>query len=576
MADPSTKETFRRLIGYTKPYRGKLFLGLFFGIIFGGGTGGLVVALEPTLQRIFSTNSLSVKQIATIACLLPLAALVRGVGDYLSKYYVEWVGHRVVMDLRCDTFKRLMDLPVLYFTKSRTGDLITRTVSDTMLVERSVSTVLGDLAKQPFVLMAMMGILLWKNWQLAVVSLVVFPICIIPVALFGRKVRRYTRQGQERLGDMISIFQESVSGIRIVKAFGMESYEKSRFSDRCADVFNRAVSVTKARASVEPIITVVAMVGLALVLVYSHYFQMEWTRFITFGVALMALYDPVKKLSKIHLTLQQSTAAADRVFEIIDAESNVHDSPSAEPLTDRIHSIEFENVSFRYEDNWILRNINLKVSEGDCLALVGSSGSGKTTLVNMLPRFFDPTEGRILINGRDVREYTIASLRGKMAMVTQDVILFNDSVEKNIAYGLEAPAFAEVEQAARLSHADEFIQEMEEGYKTEIGERGLRLSGGQAQRLSLARAMMRNPPVMILDEATSALDTESERYVQAALDELMENRTVFAIAHRLSTIKHADRIIVLGQGQIEESGTHDELIDRSGTYRYLYDLQFNS
>ena len=356
----------------------------------------------------------------------------------------------------------------------------------------------------------------------------------------------------------------------------MEPYERGRFAEQCGAVFNRSMKVAKAKAALEPIIIEISIIGISMVLIYAHVTGMAMETFFTFCLALVALYDPAKRLSNVHLSIQQSSAAADRIFEIIDQDITVKEVPGAQPLTEAIKEIEFSEVTFSYGNERVLDAISFTVRPGEVVAFVGSSGSGKTTLVSLLPRFFDPDSGAVRINGRDIRDFTLRSLRQQIGLVSQDTFLFNDTIANNIAYGNQEADQAAIEAAARQAHAHNFIMELPEGYQTIAGDRGVRLSGGQCQRLAIARAMLRNPPIMILDEATSALDTESERLVQAALDNLMANRTVFAIAHRLSTIQHANRIIVLDKGRIAETGSHEELLQKGGLYRYLYDLQFQA
>lgn len=569
-------QTYLRLLTFARPYTLRLVVGTVFGILFAGSTAGILPALKNTLGTMFDPETLGFGAILSVAIILPILGLVRGVGYYFSMYFIQWVGNRVVYDLRVALFRRLQELSVYFFSRQKTGELISRTANDTMMVERAVSSVLGDLVREPFVLVFLLVVLIWLDPVLALLSLIVFPVCIIPVALFGKRVRRNAREAQAKLGDIVSILQESIVGVRVVKAFGMEPYEVNRFAERARAVFNRLMKVAKARAAIEPIIIEISIVGISMVLVYAHVTGMPMEAFFTFGLALVALYTPVKKLSRVHLTIQQSSAAADRIFELLDEPVAVYDRPGSVPLTDPIQTLSFESVGFAYDAEPVLKDVSFSVKPGECIAFVGSSGSGKTTLVSLLPRFFDPTEGAIKINGRDVREYTLDSLRRQMGLVTQDTFLFNDTIANNIAYGHQEADRDAIIEAAKRAHAHTFIEALPEGYETIAGDRGVRLSGGQCQRLAIARAMLRNPPIMILDEATSALDTESERLVQAALDDLMAHRTVFAIAHRLSTIQHANRIIVLDKGRIAETGTHEELLQKSGLYRYLYDLQFQA
>ncbi len=566
--------TYRRLISYSRPYSGRLIAGICFGIVFGGSITGLLVGLQKTMTTVFGNEAPSLKAVLAVAMLLPLVALLRGVGDFMSTYLIEWVGNRVVLDLRTQLFKHLQNLSLGFFGRVKTGDVISRITNDAALVERAVAMVMSDLAKQPFVLLSAVGYLIYLDGKLALISLVLFPICILPVAMFGRKVRRSAREGQQRVADLVSIIEENILGVRIVKAFGMEPYEIGRFVERCRGVFSRAMKVTRARAAVDPIIVLISVTGCSLVLLYAQWARMPFADFFVFGVAMVVMYEPVKRLSKVHLNIQQSSAAADRIFELLDEPIRVTERPGAATFQEPLQAVHFEQVSFAYDEAPVLREISFSAARGQVVALVGSSGSGKTTLVSLLPRFYDVTGGCIRINGHDVRDLTLASLRRQIGIVTQETVLFNDTVARNIAYGQDETTREAVMEAARRANAHEFIEALPEGYDTIIGERGMRLSGGQRQRLAIARALLRNPPILILDEATSALDTESERLVQGALEALMAGRTVLAIAHRLSTVQHADCILVLDQGRIAESGTHTELLARGGLYRRLYEMQF--
>ena len=563
--------TYRRLIAYTRPYISRLIVGTVFGAVFGAGTYALLTSATKTLERVFDLSNLRV--VLATAILLPVFALVRSFAQFLGEYLVEWVGQRVVMDLRIETFSRLQRFAVGFFTKSRTGELMSRTLNDTTMIERAVATVLGDLMKQPFAFLGSVVFVVSLDWRLAIGSLALFPICIIPIAVFGRRVRRHAREGQERLADLSSILQESVVGMRIVRAFGMEEYECRRFGVQCRRFFSRIVRVVRAKASIEPIIVVISVFGLLPVLFYAHWAKMPASHFIMFAVAMLTLYEPVKKLSKIHVHIQQASASADRVFELLDTPIGVTNAEGAVELKESVREIAFERVAFAYEDEPVLADISFKVRMGESVALVGSSGAGKSTLVNLIPRFYDVSAGRILLNGSDIRDFTLESLRARMAMVTQETFLFNDTVANNIAYGHGEASRGDIVEAARRANADGFISELPGGYDTNVSERGVRLSGGQRQRIAIARALLRNAPILILDEATSSLDAESEKQVQDALMELMRGRAVFVIAHRLSTIIRCDRILVLDKGRIVESGPHAELLAAGGVYKRLYDIQ---
>jgi ATP-binding cassette, subfamily B, bacterial MsbA len=567
--------TYRRLVRYVLPYRRRLAAGFLCGIVFGGSTVGALSAVPRVLERFFDLNTpMSWRAVAAISALLIAMVLARGVGSYFSATLIQWVGNRVVMDLRVEAFRHLQDLSVAYYDTSKTGEMISRTVNDATLLERAVSTVISDLARQPILFVGALGYLFYLNWRLALVSLILFPLCLVPIFWFGRRVRVAGREGQQRLADIVSIMQEAIGGVRIVKAFGMEAHEEARFARECAAFFRRVMRVVRSKALIEPIIFMISALGLVLTLSYARQTGMSLNAFLGFGLALIVLYDPIKRLSKIHLAIEHSCAAADRLFEILDTPCLVTDRPGAKPLALPVREIRFEHVEFAYAETPVLVDIDLTVPAGEMIALVGGSGAGKTTLVNLLPRFFDVTGGRLLVNGVDVRELTLESLRRQIGVVTQETFLFNETVAANIAYGKPGATQAEIETAARRAHAHEFVVGMDRGYETMVGERGVRLSGGQRQRLAIARAILRNPPILLLDEATSALDTESERLVQEALEELMQGRTVFAIAHRLSTIVSADRIVVLDRGRIVELGTHQRLLAAGGAYRRLYELQF--
>jgi subfamily B ATP-binding cassette protein MsbA len=577
MKPVSEWQTYKRLLRMTRPYASRLVIGILAGVVAGAAKGyHLLKYLYENLTNLelASSEGIAFDAFILTVLVLPLIFLVLGIAEYLTSYMIQWVGNRVVMDLRNQTFLHLQDLSVGYYNRQKTGELISRTINDTTMIEHAVSSVISDVAKQPVTLAFALGYLFGLDWKLAACMIIILPVSMMPVLLFGRRVRRNSREGQSRLGELVSIMQEKIGGIRIVKAFGMETVEVERFRVDNESYFRRMMKVVRAKAAVQPLIQMIAVFGFVAVWVYGFYRDLPLSAVITFGAGLFLMYEPVKKLGRIHLHIQQSSAAADRVFEILDTDVLVKDCDGATELNDPIQSIDFDNVQFAYEHEPVLRGINLKVKAGERVAFVGGSGAGKTTLINLIPRFYDVTGGAIMIDGKDIKSLTIQSLRSKIGMVTQDTVLFHDTIANNISYGMSNCTREDIEQAARRAHAHDFISAEEMGYDTVIGDRGVRLSGGQKQRICIARAILRNPPILILDEATSALDTESERQVQSALDELMEGRTVFAIAHRLSTITGYDRIIVLDHGKVIEEGTHEGLMTSKGAYHRLYTMAF--
>ena len=585
-------EIYRRMFPFVRPYIPRLLLGLICGILFGGSTFGLIIVLRFALGGLMgeefgagnpfslmstpegNTSELELHRIIWTLFLLPGVAVIQGLVSFAGRYFVEWSGSRVITDLRQALYTHMHALPIQFFTGNRVGELMTRISSDTGLLMALVTNVIGDLMKDPFTLIGCIAAMFYLDWQLTLIILVVFPFCLVPIALFGKRIRRASKVGQVQMGDMFSLAQESLTGAMVVKAFQREQDEVNRFGYSNLQVFKQAMRQLRARAITEPILFLLISFGLAGVLYYSFINDISLALLVSFFAATAQMYKPFKKLSQIHLRFQTAAPGAERVFEILDREIEIIDDPQAVELRLPIQTIELNGVSFGYDDKLVIHDIDLKVESGKCVAFVGSSGAGKSSLVNLVPRFYDVKNGSVKINDQDVRGLKVESLRSHIGIVTQDTILFNRSVAENIAYGVPSASIDDVVDAAKRANADSFIQKMELGYDTIIGERGSRLSGGMAQRITIARALLKNPPILILDEATSALDTESERLVQRALDELMKDRTVLVIAHRLSTIANADHIVVLEQGQIIEQGTHDYLLKQNGKYRYFYELQF--
>lgn len=457
---------------------------------------------------------------------------------------------------------------------------MSRVLNDVSTMEQAVSNVLSDLLRESFAILCFVVLLFILNWRFAIIAFIVLPLSIWPVHIISKKIRHISRKTQEQMSDMSSILQETISGIAIVKAFVKEEFEFNRFAKANQKYFDNSMRATKASSLQTPIMEFLGSIAAALIIFLGGLQVMSGVMttgtFFAFVGALFSMYAPFKKLGQINFTIQTALAASSRVFEMLDTKAILTEAPGAIELPPFSKSIEFKNVSFKYEDELILKNINLKINKGEVVAIVGSSGAGKTSLVNLLPRFYDPCEGQILIDGIDIKKVTFASLRSQIGIVTQDTILFNDTLENNIAYGAKDYPRERLEASAKAACCDEFIYSnaLPDNFNTIIGDRGVRLSGGQRQRISIARAIFKNPPILILDEATSSLDTESEMMVQQALKNLMENRTTLIIAHRLSTIRNVDRIIVLENGSIVEEGAHEELMKRGGAYKKLYELQF--
>ena len=504
--------------------------------------------------------------------------IVRAFTSFFSEYSFQKVGLSTVRDLRNELYERMIGQSHRFFTERPTGEMVSRVVSDADAIQAAVSTRMGDLLQESVTLAGLIGFLFYINPFLAVVSLFGAPLIIVPVVQFGKRLRRTTHRSQERMAEIATLLEETIRGVRIVKAFTMEPFEIGRFREATRRHLRWTLSASRVQAMTSPVMELLA--GICMVLLFGYAQSriaaglLTTGEFISFLTALAMMYAPIKKLNKVNLSLNTALSAAERVFRMLDVPNEVTEKPDAVELKSVGTGVRYEDVTFTYGNDPVLRNVDLHIAPGEIVALVGGSGAGKSTLVNLLPRFYDVTGGRIAVDGIDIREATLKSLRGLMGFVTQEVILFNDTVRNNIAYGRSDVDEALVIAAAKAANAHEFISQLPQGYDTSIGESGVLLSGGQRQRLAIARALFKDPPILILDEATSALDTESERLVQQALNNLMQGRTTLVIAHRLSTIRSAHKIVVLDKGRIVEIGTHEELLARRGVYRKLYDLQF--
>ena len=567
---------YKRLLQYVKPYRMKLILAMICMVFVAVSTAGSAWLVQPAMDKIFIDKDL--RMLFLIPVLIVGLFLLKGTFYYGQAYLMSYVGHRIVADMREKLYHHLQYLSLSFFTKTPTGILISRLTNDVTLIQGAVSSALTSILRDSFTILALTGVIFYRDWKLACIASIILPLAAIPIVKFGQKLRKFSLKGQIRMGFITSLLQETISGNRIVKAFTMEDYEHRRFAAENDRFFKIAMKRQKIRALSSPVVELLGGVGIAGIVLIGGYAVIEGSStpgtFGSFLAALALLYKPFKSLSSVNDVIQGGLAAGSRVFELLDTTPDIRDADGAVPLDGISHGVKFERVSFKYEDEMVLKDIELEVKGGDVVALVGMSGAGKTTLVNLIPRFYDVHKGRITMDGRDIRTVTIKSLREHIGIVTQQTILFNDTARNNIAYGDISRSEDEIVEAAKAANAHEFIQKLPMGYDTVIGEQGVKLSGGERQRISIARALLKNAPILILDEATSSLDSESEFQVQVALERLMANRTVFLIAHRLSTIRNAHRIVVIDNGRIVEEGTHDELLAMNRTYKRLYQMQF--
>jgi subfamily B ATP-binding cassette protein MsbA len=567
--------TLARLLSYAKPYRTRMIWAVVGMLVYAVGSAGLAWLVKGIIDNVLlNRDALAL----TAWAIVGLYAL-KGVGSYVSTYLMADVGQRVVMDLRNALYRHLLTQSAGFFAVRTTGQLMSRVNNDVGQVQQAVSETAGDLARESVALVAFAALLFYYDAWLALFCTISAPLVIYPLIRLGQRVRRTSRRSQEALERLSHVSAEAFTGHRIVKAFGTEASEAGRFARAGDHLFRTNMKVTAALSSLPPLMEILGGFAMAGALWYGSREiaagRLTPGEFTSFVAALFLMYGPAKKLSRVNANLQQALAAAERIFEMLDVHTEVKERPDAAPLQPFRRAIEFRDVVFAYEEGGrILGGVSFSVRAGQMIAVVGRSGAGKTTLVQLLPRFYDVSGGAIFIDGVDIRDVTLASLRREIGIVTQETVLFDDTVARNIAYGSQDASREQIEAAARAAHAHEFIVSLPRGYDTVVGERGQRLSGGQRQRLAIARAVLKDAPILVLDEATSALDSESERLVQEALANLLRNRTAFVIAHRLSTIRRADAIVVLERGRIVETGCHDELLARpSGAYSRLYQMQ---
>jgi len=546
---------------------------------------GWVLKAQHSLSDTFNNFVLSgdkLDSLLKICFLVVIAFFLKNIFGYLQAYFLSYVEEGSMKDMRNAAYEHLHQLPMSYFKQERVGNLISRITNDVNVVQSSISAGFLNLIREPLTIVVFIGIAVSISWKLTLLAFVVLPFSMLIIAGIGLKLRKHSTAIQAKMADITSILQETISGVKIVKAFGMEGYENNKFKKETYSYFRMMLRIVRIRNSSSPITEFLSVIVGAIIIYYGGVLVLQThalkaAEFMGFLLAIFQTMPPIKELSTVNNRIQESSAAGDRIFEILDTKPAIEDAKNPHLLKTFTSSIAFENLSFHYDDSdeQVLSDINFEVKKGEIVALVGPSGGGKSTLVDLIPRFYDPTGGRILMDGIDIREVKVQNLRAQMGIVTQETILFNESIRNNIAYGLEGYPIEKIVEAAKTANAHNFILELPDGYDTIIGERGLKISGGQRQRISIARAILKNPQIMIFDEATSALDNESELLVQEAIERMMINRTSIVIAHRLSTIRNATRIIVLERGKIIQTGTHEELIrDENGLYNKFYEMQF--
>ncbi len=616
--------TYRRILSFVRPYRKHLVIAIICTVFFSFLHGASIYLSIPLLDTLFQQDNNNAKVevqhnvnnsssilpdfvtefaddisnafnsyifsgsitdiLLKISLLILIAFFGKSIFGYLQAYFLAYVQQGVIKDIRNTAYEHLHKLPISYFKNEKTGDLMSRIIHDSYTIQNGISDVFISLIREPITILVFTIIAISISWKLFLFSLIILPVSIGIIGWIGVIVRKQSKIMQQQMGRISSIIHETISGVKIVKAFGMEDFENSKFKNETLRYFKIILRIMRIRNIASPATELIAVFVGVIIIYYGGILVLvdktiKASEFLGFLFAVFQMIPPMKQMATINNKIQESMAAGDRIFEILDTEPNIKNVSNPTVINSFNNNIEFRNVSFKYDnsDELILNDISVKANRGEIIALVGSSGAGKTTFVDLIPRFYDPLSGLILLDGKDIKEVEIKSLRSLMGIVTQETVLFNESVKSNIAYGLKSYPMEKIIEVAKIANAHTFIKNLPDGYDTIIGEQGTKLSGGQRQRLSIARALLKNPPIMIFDEATSALDNESEMLVQEAIERLMKERTTFVIAHRLSTIRNADKIIVLEKGKVVQAGKHEELLeDENGIYKKLYELQFRN
>jgi ATP-binding cassette, subfamily B, bacterial MsbA len=574
----TSSQTYHRLITYLKPYKARFLMAILSMTIYGATDGGIPYLLKTVLDDVFGKSDKGQLKFLVIALLC--FSVIRGLFGFLEKYLSAGVGHSVVRDIRNDIFNKLVSMSPDFFEKQASGGLISRITNDALLVRTALTDAGASILRDTVRIIALLSVAIYLDPLLALIAVVGFPLCIYPVIRFGKRVKKLSRSGQEQFGGMTGLLNEIIQGHKVVSIFLREKFEKERFGKENDSYTAIQIKAEKYGALSSPTNEVLATLAVAAIIVYGALSVIDGVRtqgdFIAFITSIFLLYEPFKKLSRVNTSLQSGISAAERIFEIIDTKPTVKDE-GGESLATEINTVHFDKVGFLYPNGArALDEISFEAQKGQTIALVGMSGSGKSTLVNLIPRFYDVSSGQVLINGKDIKNYTISSLRSQISLVGQNVFLFGDTIYNNIAYGKERVSKEDVLRAAELSYSLEFIQKLENGFESQVGEQGGKLSGGQRARIAIARALLKDSPILILDEATASLDNDSEEQVQKAIEVLMKGRTVFVIAHRLSTVRNADHILVMKDGRVVETGKHQELLALRGEYSRLYEIQFKN